>query len=147
MGLEKGLVELLHYHNNDCYRSQNGWSTEAWNRIVKLFQEKFPYVSFTKMQIQDKEKELKRDFNLLKEAKKQSGAHWDETLGMIHADPPVWDNIITVTCLCMPIAAAILSLALINFNFPVFLFSTVLPESSEIPNQAFPPFSDSVGVV
>jgi hypothetical protein len=40
---------------------------------VKLFQEKFPYVSFTKMQIQDKEKELKRDFNLLKEAKNKVG--------------------------------------------------------------------------
>nr|AAU10684.1 hypothetical protein [Oryza sativa Japonica Group] len=47
-GLEKALVDLLHDHNNDCYRSQNGWSTEAWNRIVKSFHEKFPYVNFTK---------------------------------------------------------------------------------------------------
>ncbi|CAN6295146.1 unnamed protein product, partial [Urochloa humidicola] len=60
LGLEKGLVELLHYHNNDCYRGQNGWSSEAWNRIVKMFQERFSYVSFTKTQIQEKEKELKR---------------------------------------------------------------------------------------
>jgi len=26
MMLACGLVELLHYHNNDCYKSQNGWS-------------------------------------------------------------------------------------------------------------------------
>ena len=96
LGLEKGLVELLHYHNNDCYRSQNGWSSEAWNRIVKMFQERFKHVSFSRLQIQEKEKELKRDYNLLKEAKKQSGVHWNEVLGLIEAEPPIWDNIIPV---------------------------------------------------
>lgn len=99
LGLDKGLVELLHYHNNDYYRSQNGWSSETWNRIVKLFQEKFTHVHFTKVQIQEKEKDLKRDYNLLKEAKKQSGTHWNGTLGILEAAPPVWDNIITVTSL------------------------------------------------
>ena len=84
LGLEKCLVELLHYHNNDCYRSQNGWSSEAWNRIVKMFQERFRHVSFSKLQIQEKEKELKRDYNLLKEAKKQRGVHvGDTTLGPV----------------------------------------------------------------
>jgi len=96
LGLEKGLVELLHYHNNDCYRSQNGWSSEAWNRIVKMFQERFTHVSFSKLQIQEKEKERKRDYNLLKEAKKQSGVHWNEVLGLIETEPPIWDNIIPV---------------------------------------------------
>ena len=96
LGLEKGLVELLHYHNNDCYKSQNGWSSEAWNRVVKMFQERFTHVSFSRLQIQEKEKELKRDYNLLKEAKKQSGVHWNEVLGLIEAEPPIWDNIILV---------------------------------------------------
>lgn len=95
-GLEKGLVELLHDHNNDHYRGQNGWSPDAWNRIVKLFYEKFPYVNFTKTQIQDKERELKREYRLLKEARKQSGASWDDKLCMIVADQAVWNNIITV---------------------------------------------------
>ncbi|XP_021302740.1 uncharacterized protein LOC8066651 isoform X2 [Sorghum bicolor] len=94
-GLEKGLVELLHDHNNDHYRGQNGWSPDAWNRIVKLFYEKFPYVNFTKTQIQDKERELKREYRLLKEARKQSGASWDDKLCMIVADQAVWNNIIT----------------------------------------------------
>lgn len=95
-GLEKALVDLLHDHNNDCYRSQNGWSTEAWNRIVKSFHEKFPYVNFTKVQIQDKERELKREYRVLKEARKQSGVSWDDKLCRIEGDEAVWNNIIIV---------------------------------------------------
>ncbi|XP_062201039.1 uncharacterized protein LOC133903625 [Phragmites australis] len=94
IGLEKGLVELLHQHNNDCYRGQNGWSSEAWNIIVRIFHEKFPYVSFSKSQIQDKEKELKREYKMLKEVRKQSGTHWNEHKCMIEAEQPIWDNII-----------------------------------------------------
>ncbi|KAK3136674.1 hypothetical protein QOZ80_5BG0440800 [Eleusine coracana subsp. coracana] len=44
--------------------------------------------------IQDKEKELKRDFRVLKEARKQSGVHWDEKLCMIMAESAIWNNII-----------------------------------------------------
>ncbi|KAJ1295110.1 hypothetical protein BS78_01G198700 [Paspalum vaginatum] len=93
-GLEKGLVQILLDHNNDFYRGRNGWSSEAWNRVVRLFHEKFPHASFTKLQIQEKEKELKREYNMLKEARKQSGASWDDRLGMIQAEPAIWDNII-----------------------------------------------------
>jgi hypothetical protein len=64
--------------------------------MVQKFHEQISYVSFSKDQIQDKEKELKRDFNLLKEARKQSGVHWDDKLCMIIVDPPIWDNIIVV---------------------------------------------------
>uniref|UniRef100_A0A804LJG5 Myb/SANT-like domain-containing protein n=1 Tax=Zea mays TaxID=4577 RepID=A0A804LJG5_MAIZE len=94
-GLEKGLVEILQDHNNDCYKGQNGWSSEAWNRIVKLFHEKFSYVTFTKCQIQDKEKELKRDYKALKEARQQSGVSWDERLCRIEAEEPIWNNLTT----------------------------------------------------
>lgn len=59
------------------------------------FHDKFPHICFSKGQIQDKEKELKRDYRCLKDARTQSGASWDEKLGMIIADDPaVWDNII-----------------------------------------------------
>jgi hypothetical protein len=95
-GLEKGLVQILHDHDNDCHRGQNGWSSGAWNLMVQKFHEQFPYVSLSKDQIQDKEKELKRDFNVLKEAHKQCGVHWDDKLCMIIAEPPIWDNIIAV---------------------------------------------------
>ena len=94
--LEKALVDLLHELNNPSYRGDNGWSSEAWNKIVKEFREKHPYVNLKKQQIQDKEKELKRDYKMLKDARKQSGASWDDNRCMIVADPPIWANIITV---------------------------------------------------
>ncbi|KAK3146751.1 hypothetical protein QOZ80_3BG0271390 [Eleusine coracana subsp. coracana] len=74
--------------------AQNGWTSDAWNRMVRKFLKRFPYVAFSKDQIQDKEKELKRDFRVLKEARKQSGVHWDEKLCMIMVEPAIWDNII-----------------------------------------------------
>ena len=95
-GLEKALVDLLHEHNNERYRSQNGWSSEAWNRIVKLFHKRFSYVSFTKLQIQEKERELK-DYKFLKEARRQSGVHWNEKQCRIEVEEPIWDNIIHVS--------------------------------------------------
>ncbi|CAO2200225.1 unnamed protein product, partial [Urochloa humidicola] len=39
-------------------------------------------------------KELKRDYRLLKDAKSQSGAHFDEKMGRITAAPAVWANIL-----------------------------------------------------
>ncbi|KAJ1275464.1 hypothetical protein BS78_05G137200 [Paspalum vaginatum] len=92
--MEKTLVDLLQDHNTPEYRSQNGWTSEAWNKIVKEFHEKEKYVSFTKLQIQDKEKELKKAYKLLKEARKQSGAYWNNERGMIVTEPAVWANII-----------------------------------------------------
>ncbi|CAN6336468.1 unnamed protein product [Urochloa humidicola] len=93
--LEKTLVDLLHEHKTADYRGQNGWTSEAWNKIVKEFHEREDYAYFTKTQIQDKEKELKRDYRLLKDAKSQSGAHFDEKIGRITAAPVVWANILT----------------------------------------------------
>jgi hypothetical protein len=49
-----------------------------------------------KNQIQEKEKELKRDYKMLKEARMQSGASWNEKRCMIEAEPHLWNNIITV---------------------------------------------------
>jgi hypothetical protein len=74
----------------------NGWSSEAWNKIVSEFPTKHTYVTMDKNQIQEKEKELKRDYKMLKEARMQSGASWNEKRCMIEAEPPLWDNIITV---------------------------------------------------
>lgn len=94
--LEKTLVELLHEHKTPDYRGQNGWTSEAWNKIVKEFHERDKYVTFTKAQIQEKEKELKREYKMLKEARKQSGASWNDQRCMIEAEPAIWNNIIIV---------------------------------------------------
>ncbi|KAM0849808.1 hypothetical protein ACQ4PT_053492 [Festuca glaucescens] len=85
--LEKTLVELLHEHNVPQYRGNNGWSSEAWNKIVSEFHTKHTYVTMDKNQIQEKEKELKRDYKMLKEARMQSGASWNEKRCMIETFP------------------------------------------------------------
>ncbi|KAJ1262457.1 hypothetical protein BS78_09G109200 [Paspalum vaginatum] len=92
--MEKTLVDLLHDHNTPEYRSQIGWTSVAWNKIVKEFHEKEQYVSFTKLQIQEKKKELKKAYKVLKEVRKQSGASWNNERGMFVAEPAVWANII-----------------------------------------------------
>jgi hypothetical protein len=78
---------LLHEHNTAKYKGQNGWSSDIWNRIVKKFHGNHPYVNCTKGQIQDKEKELKREYKMLKEARQQSGVSWDEKHCMTEAEP------------------------------------------------------------
>nr|XP_051229215.1 uncharacterized protein LOC127347023 [Lolium perenne] len=93
LGLEKSLIDILHEHNNDYYRAQNGWSGDTWNRMTQLFQERNPQVNFVKSQLQDKEKELKREYKMLKEARMQSGAGWDEKTCMIVAEKALWDNL------------------------------------------------------
>lgn len=92
--LEKILVELLHEHNTPEYRGQNGWTSEAWNKIVKEFHEKDRYVCLTKSQIEEKEKELKREYRMLREARKQCGASWNNQRCIIEAEPAIWNNII-----------------------------------------------------
>ncbi|CAM0875140.1 unnamed protein product [Alopecurus aequalis] len=93
-GLEKSLVDLLLERNTTYYRGQNGWSSETWNRMTKFFHSRHPHTNFTKSQIQEKEKELKREYKLLLEARKQSGAGWNMERSMIEADPHLWDNMI-----------------------------------------------------
>uniref|UniRef100_A0ACD5U693 Uncharacterized protein n=1 Tax=Avena sativa TaxID=4498 RepID=A0ACD5U693_AVESA len=68
--LEKPLVDLLHEHNTPQCKGQNGLSSDAWNKVVKRFQASHLYVTYTKGQIQDKKKELKRVYTMLKEARK-----------------------------------------------------------------------------
>ncbi|CAM0947740.1 unnamed protein product [Alopecurus aequalis] len=91
--LEKSLVEILHEHNNDYHRGQNGWSRETWNEMANLFLERNQHVNFDKSQVQDKEKELKRDYRMLKYARSQSGVGWSETDYKLQAEPHLWDNL------------------------------------------------------
>ncbi len=74
-------------------RLRASWNAGLEKALVDLLHE-FSRVSFTKVQIQDKERELKRDYKVLKEARKQSGVSWDERLCRIEAEEPIWDNII-----------------------------------------------------
>ncbi|XBI40214.1 hypothetical protein VPH35_124839 [Triticum aestivum] len=72
--LEKDLVDLLREHDTPKHKGQNEWSYEAWNTIVKKFHQKNPYARYKK-KIEEKEKELKREYKTIKEIRKQSGSH------------------------------------------------------------------------
>ncbi|KAI5017174.1 hypothetical protein ZWY2020_037552 [Hordeum vulgare] len=92
--LEKALVDLLQEHNNPYHRGQNGWSAESWNIMTKIFHERYPHTNFTKQQIQEKQKELKSQYRLIKDARKQSGVRWNYHTHMIDANPHLWQNLI-----------------------------------------------------
>jgi hypothetical protein len=127
--LEKTLVDLLHEHNTHEYKGNNGWTPDAWNKIVKEFQEREIYAGFSKVQIQEKEKVLKRDYRMLKDARKQSGVSWDEKRCMIQADPPIWDNIIKVSllpCFCKFEIFIVCCQFLANLTFSFLLYCAVI---------------------
>lgn len=75
------------------YQMENGWSSETWNLMVKLFLSRHTYLRMSKSQIQDKEKDLKRDYMMLKEARMQSGVSWDESQFKLQAEPHLWENL------------------------------------------------------
>ncbi|KAK3118839.1 hypothetical protein QOZ80_9BG0709110 [Eleusine coracana subsp. coracana] len=94
--LEKSLVEILHKYKDSGYRGDNGWSFEGWNVMVKEFLEKNKHISFSRDQIQDKEGQLKRDYKMLKEARRQSGGSWNHDRSMIEGSQAYWDNLIII---------------------------------------------------
>ena len=65
--------------------------------MVKEFHIRNKYVSYTKAQIQDKEGQLKRDYKMLKEARRQSGSSWNEKRYMVERPPAMWNNLIVVS--------------------------------------------------
>ncbi|XBH96909.1 hypothetical protein VPH35_087211 [Triticum aestivum] len=91
---EKGLVDIMLDHNNPIYRGQNGWTAEWWTRITNTFNQKFPLANFTKQQIQEKDKDLKGNYKVVRDSRKQSGTGWDDTLCVIIVEPVIWDTLI-----------------------------------------------------
>ncbi|KAI5013108.1 hypothetical protein ZWY2020_028062 [Hordeum vulgare] len=62
--------------------------------MTKIFHERYLHTNFTKQQIQEKQKELKSQYRLIKDARKQSGVSWNYHTHMIEADPHLWQNLI-----------------------------------------------------
>lgn len=94
--LEKSLVDILHNHKDN--RGDTGsFKTEKWNSIVAEFHTKNQYARYSRHKIQEKERELKRDYKMLKEALQQSGCSWNHERCMIEAEPHLWDNLIIVS--------------------------------------------------
>ncbi|WVZ51088.1 hypothetical protein U9M48_002267 [Paspalum notatum var. saurae] len=92
---EKGLVDIMKDHVNiPMFKGQNGWTQEGWRSIAQKFNENFPLAQFSKQQIQEKERELKASYKVLRDAKNTSGAGWNESLGMLIAEPKIWEKMI-----------------------------------------------------
>jgi hypothetical protein len=91
---EKGLVDILKELGNiPIFKGQNGWTAEGWRSITNKFSDMFPRANFIKQQVQEKEKELKDNNKVIKEARK-SGVGWNDSLGMIIAEPQGWAKMI-----------------------------------------------------
>jgi hypothetical protein len=123
IGLEKALVDILHEHNNTYHKSQNGWSSETWNLMVKLFHARHPFVKFTKAQIQDKEKDLKRDYRMLKEARMQSGVGWNDSELKLQAEPHLWENLEKVSFPTLVVTTLVVT---VYSTFVVTIYSTLV---------------------
>ncbi|KAK3143196.1 hypothetical protein QOZ80_4BG0359780 [Eleusine coracana subsp. coracana] len=92
--LDKSLVDIMLEHLRNGERADNGWNSEVWNKMYNEFLAKNKYVTYTKNQVQDRERELKRDYKLLKDAKRESGCSWNYDRQMLDADPHQWKNLI-----------------------------------------------------
>jgi hypothetical protein len=65
--------------------------------MANMFHKRNPHVRFEKSQVHDKEKELKRDWKMLKDARNQSGVGWIDSQSRLDAEPNLWENLETVS--------------------------------------------------
>jgi hypothetical protein len=94
---EKGLVGIMKDHVNiPMFRGQNGWSGDGWRSISEKFTQMYPLAGFSKQQLQEKEKELKGFWKAIRDARKESGVGWNESLSMVVAEPDKWKKLINV---------------------------------------------------
>ncbi|KAK3154804.1 hypothetical protein QOZ80_2BG0195290 [Eleusine coracana subsp. coracana] len=91
--LDKSLVDIMLEHLRNGERADNGWNSEVWNKMYNEFLAKNKDVTYTKNQVQDRQRELKRDYKLLKDAQRESGCSWNYDRQMLYADPHQWKNL------------------------------------------------------
>ncbi|CAL5031598.1 unnamed protein product [Urochloa decumbens] len=94
MKYEKGLVDILLENNNSHYRTPTGWRMEGWRKIVTDFNMRYPEAKFSKMQIQEHETQLKKDYKFIKLILQRDGVSWDQSASMIRGTDEIWDEII-----------------------------------------------------
>jgi hypothetical protein len=64
---EKGLVDILKELGNiPMFQGRNGWKVEGWRSITNKFNDMFSRANFSKQQVQEKEKELKGNYKVIK---------------------------------------------------------------------------------
>ncbi|XP_072967598.1 uncharacterized protein [Typha angustifolia] len=92
--MEKYLVDLLLEYNLPCYRGQNGWTKDGWNKIVADLNRKFPAAKLTKAQIKDRQDTMKKEYKLIRSVQAKRGMLWDHKRFMLIASEDLWESLI-----------------------------------------------------
>ncbi|XBI43404.1 hypothetical protein VPH35_108175 [Triticum aestivum] len=87
------LIDLLKEHDVPGFRTQNAWSKEAWTNIVNRLNQAF-CVSFSVVQVKQKEQDIKKEYRSVKELLAESGFGWDKDRMMVEAPASVWASFV-----------------------------------------------------
>ncbi|KAM3297491.1 hypothetical protein ACQJBY_039401 [Aegilops geniculata] len=87
------LIDLLKEHDVPGFRTQNAWSKEAWTNIVNRLNQAF-CVSFSVVQVKQKEQDIKKEYRSVKELLAESGFGWDKDRMMVEAPAGVWASFV-----------------------------------------------------
>ncbi|CAN6460551.1 unnamed protein product [Victoria cruziana] len=89
--LVEQLIEQLVYGN----KNDSGFTKEAWKLVCASFNRKFN-LNYTTTQLKSHFKILRKQYELVKLLRSQSGFGWDDVYKVVTADEDVWEQYIAV---------------------------------------------------
>ena len=93
--MDRCLIDLLLDQVLRGNKIGQGFITQAWIEMVKLFNMKFGS-HFDKDVLKNRYKHLRRQYNDITALLERSGFSWDDTREMVTAEAYVWDSYIQV---------------------------------------------------
>ncbi|XP_031501572.1 L10-interacting MYB domain-containing protein-like [Nymphaea colorata] len=89
--LVEQLIEQLIYGN----KNDSGFTKEAWKMVCASFNRKFN-LNYTTTQLKSHFKILRKQYELVKLLRSQSGFGWDDVYKVVTAEEDVWDRYIAI---------------------------------------------------
>jgi hypothetical protein len=86
------LIGLLKDHDVPRFRTNNAWSKEAWKSITEQFNKKFSTL-YSVSQVKQKERDMKKEYRVVKDLSAESGFGWDPDRMMVTAPDVVWKSL------------------------------------------------------
>ncbi|XP_065852437.1 uncharacterized protein [Euphorbia lathyris] len=93
--MDRYLIDLLQDQALQGNKIGHDLTIEAWNEIIRLFNEKF-MSRYGKEILKKRYEHLRRQFNCINFLLEQNGFSWDENQEMVTAEDYVWDSFIKV---------------------------------------------------
>jgi hypothetical protein len=90
--LVEQLIEQLIYGN----KNDSGFTKEAWKLVCASYNRKFN-LNYTTTQLKSHFKILRKQYELVKLLRSQSGFGWDDVYKVVTADEDVWERYISVS--------------------------------------------------